>query len=461
MNSYLDSLSIGGDPRVFNQFLAIKEELDKRFHPARPDINWQYVHELCLSLFNQNGADLQTASWFVICRQHQAGLDGLNEGLYLIHNMLTQHWQTLWPVQTHTRINILSSLSQQLVSGIRSTTFVYSDLSILYQIEELLKNINHHLQILEIKHLVQFDYLENLVITQARQLENADTLDSNFNALELSSTVNKEEKISPQIIDTTLSTSSTPQNINKGITPPKTYISSSTSLQPPIKKTYRQELWRGILIGTLTSSLFFVILFYFWLSELKNNNLTDAFPYIPTINAHAGSLIEQQTANGRNITKTLNSEQIDVIQQRLDELALLSPTWAQSYGLEVISYLSEQYEDNPELLSFTQLWKNNLKINATTDEQLNQWSKGMAELDRLSQRLDSFDGNPKNYITGSELKSIIFKVRQHFNQAKPLEEELRLLEKQPTQNAISDYEYQQIDNHFKQLLNRYSLLRSK
>ncbi|MCT8263510.1 VasL domain-containing protein [Proteus terrae] len=457
MNSYLDSLSIGGDPRVFNQFLAIKEELDKRFHPARPDINWQYVHELCISLFNQNGVDLQTASWFVICRQHQAGLDGLNEGLYLIHKLLTQHWQTLWPVQTHTRINILSSLSQQLVSGIRGTTFVYSDLSILYQIEELLKNINHHLQTLEIKHLVQFDYLENLVIAQAQQLENADTLDSNFNIPELSSTVNKEEKPS-EIIDVILST---PKNIHESITPPKTYISSSISLQPPIKKTYRQELWRGILIGTLTSSLFFIILFYFWLSELKNNNLTDAFPYIPTINAHAGSLIEQQTANGRNIIRTLNSEQIDVIQQRLDELALLSPTWAQNYGLEVISYLNAQYEDNPELLSFTQLWKNNLKINATTDEQLNQWSKGMTELDGLSQRLDSFDGNPKNYITGSELKSIIFKARQHFNQAKPLEEELRLLEKQPTQNAVSDYEYQQIDNHFKQLLNRYSLLRSK
>ncbi|UXA33439.1 type VI secretion system ImpA family N-terminal domain-containing protein [Proteus terrae] len=352
MNSYLDSLPIGGDPRVFNQFLAIKEELDKRFHPARPDINWQYIHELCISLFNQNGVDLQTASWFVVCRQHQAGLDGLNEGLYLIHNILTQHWQTLWPIQTHTRINILSSLSQQLVSGIRGTTFIYSDLSILYQIEELLKNINHHLQILEIKHLVQFDYLENLVFAQARQLENADTLDSNFNVPELSSTVNKEEKPS-EVIDTTLSTSSTPPNINESITPPKTYISSSISLQPPIKKTYRQELWRGILIGTLTSSLFFVILFYFWLSELKNNNLTDAFPYIPTINAHASSLIEQQTANGRNIIRTLNSEQIDVIQQRLDELALLSPTWAQSYGLEVISYLNAQYEDNPELLSFT------------------------------------------------------------------------------------------------------------
>lgn len=458
MNSYLDSLPIGGDPRVFNQFLNIKEELDKRFHPARPDINWQYIHELCVSLFNQNGVDLQTVAWFVLSRQHQSGLDGLNEGLYLTHKILTQHWQTVWPVQTHTRVNILSVLNQQLISGIRGTIFIYADLPVLYQIEELLKNINHHLQTLEIKHLVQFDYLQNLIITQARQLENADTLDNNFYSPDLSPVINAEENNQSQ---STKSVLSPLPHLTKNTIPPKTYISPSIALQTSAKKNNHRELWKGILIGTLTSSLFFIILFYFWLSELKSNNLADAFPYIPTINAHAGSLIEQQPASGRNITQTLNSEQINVIQQRLNELALLSPTWAQSYGLEVISYLNEQYQDNPELLLFTQLWKNNLKINATTDEQLNQWSKGMTELDGLSKRLDSFDGNPKNYITGSELKSIIFKARQHFNQAKPLEEELRLLEKQPTPNSIPDYEYQRIDNHFKQLLNRYSLLQSK
>lgn len=90
-----------------------------------------------------------------------------------------------------------------------------------------------------------------------------------------------------------------------------------------------------------------------------------------------------------------------MIQQRLDELALLSPTWAQSYGLEVISYLNAQYDDNPELLSFTQLWKNNLKINATTDEQLNQWSKGMTELDGLSQRLAKSAVNHRPIWAGS------------------------------------------------------------
>lgn len=452
MNSYLDSLPIGSDPRVFKQFLDIKEELDKRFHPARPDINWQHVHELCISLFNQNGVDLQTAAWFTLCHQQQAGLTGLNEGLSLINRILTQYWQTLWPVQTHTRMNILSVLNQQLITNIRGTTFVYADLAQLYQAEEILKSINNHLQTLEIKHLVQFDYLQNLIVTHARQLENTDTLDNNFYPPNLSTIINKNITSSTKKNDHSLS-----NNLKNSPIPNISY--SSTQSQKNNKDS--QQLWKGMLIGILASSLIFIVIFYFWLYELKNDTLTTPLAYIPSLDAHASAVIEKTTTNGKEAIQPLNSEQIDIIQQSLDTLATLSPIWPQTYGLEVIDHLNEQYNDSPELLDITLRWKNYLQLNASTDSQLNQWASGMAQLDALSQRLDSFDGNPKKYITGSELKSIIFKARQHFNQAKPLEEELRLLEKQPTQNPITDYQYQQIDNHFKQLLNRYALLRSK
>ncbi len=44
-------------------------------------MNWQYVEKLCLSLFEQNGVELQTAAWYTLARTHLAGLNGLNEGL--------------------------------------------------------------------------------------------------------------------------------------------------------------------------------------------------------------------------------------------------------------------------------------------------------------------------------------------------------------------------------------------
>lgn len=83
----------------------------------------------------------------------------------------------------------------------------------------------------------------------------------------------------------------------------------------------------------------------------------------------------------------------------------------------------------------------------------------MEQLNKLSIRLDSLDGKPRSYITGSELKTIIFNARQYFNQGMPLEEELRRLEALQAQGTVAESEYQRIDNHFKQLLYRYTLLR--
>ncbi|MDC9768697.1 VasL domain-containing protein [Proteus mirabilis] len=451
MNYYLESLPIGNDPRIFNQFLSIKEELDKRFHPARPDINWQHIHELCISLFNQNGIDLQTASWFTLCNQQISGLDGLSEGLSLIHKVITQNWQNIWPVQTHTRINILSSLSQQLVSGIRGTTFLYKDLALLYRIEEQLKNINNQLQSLEIKHLVRFDYLQNLIVTQIQQLEKPDTLDNNFCSPDLSPVLTQSIEPSNKIKKNKINNLST-----------KNYISSSISSQSSnIKENEKQTLWRGILIGTIVSSLLFISLFYFWLSGLKDNSNIGEFSYISSIEMQKIPSIDPNMINRKNSHSMLTKEQLNTIQKRLDTLVQLSPSWAQTHGIEVINYLNKQYNSNSELLLLTKKWKENLEINAITDKQLNEWANGIAQLDALSQRLDRFDGDPKKYITGSELKSIIFKTKQHFNQAKPLEEELRLLEKKSIENTISDYDYQQVDYHFKQLLNRYALLKSQ
>ncbi|MBS3828984.1 VasL domain-containing protein [Proteus mirabilis] len=451
MNYYLESLPIGNDPRIFNQFLSIKEELDKRFHPARPDINWQHIHELCISLFNQNGIDLQTASCFTLCNQQISGLEGLSEGLSLIHKVITQNWQNIWPVQTHTRINILSSLSQQLVSGIRGTTFLYKDLALLYRIEEQLKNINNQLQSLEIKHLVRFDYLQNLIVTQIQQLEKPDTLDNNFCSPDLSPVLTQSIESSNKIKKNKINNLST-----------KNYISSSISSQSSnIKENEKQTLWRGILIGSIVSSLLFISLFYFWLSGLKDNSNIGEFSYISSIEMQKIPSIDPNIINRKNSHSMLTKKQLNTIQQRLDTLVQLSPSWAQTHEIEVINYLNKQYNSNSELLLLTKKWKENLEINAITDKQLNEWANGMAQLDALSQRLDRFDGDPKKYITGSELKSIIFKTKQHFNQAKPLEEELRLLEKKSIENTISDYDYQQVDYHFKQLLNRYALLKSQ
>uniref|UniRef100_UPI00208DD82E type VI secretion system ImpA family N-terminal domain-containing protein n=1 Tax=Escherichia coli TaxID=562 RepID=UPI00208DD82E len=59
-------LKTGGDPRSLPDYAALRDEISKLTHPARPDVDWRYVETLCLRLYEHNGVELQTASWYTI-----------------------------------------------------------------------------------------------------------------------------------------------------------------------------------------------------------------------------------------------------------------------------------------------------------------------------------------------------------------------------------------------------------
>ena len=85
-------LKTGGDPRMLPDYAALRDELNKLTHPARPDVSWHYVEKLCLSLFEQNGVELQTAVWYTLARTQLAGLFGLNEGLTILEALISHQW---------------------------------------------------------------------------------------------------------------------------------------------------------------------------------------------------------------------------------------------------------------------------------------------------------------------------------------------------------------------------------
>ena len=167
-------IKTGGDPRTLPDYAALRDELSKLSHPARPDVNWQYAEKLCLSLFEQNSVELQTAAWYTLARTQLAGLSGLNEGLAILEALISHQWGALWPQPVHARIEILSGLSQRLQQRMRTLLLNYSDLSQLYRAEQLLTGLCVVLQRLELKHLSQFDALRTLMHNHAARLENCD-----------------------------------------------------------------------------------------------------------------------------------------------------------------------------------------------------------------------------------------------------------------------------------------------
>lgn len=98
---------------------------------------------------------------------------GLNEGLAILEALISHQWGTLWPQPVHTRMEILSGLSQRLQQLMRTLSLNYSDLSQLYQAEQQLTALGEVLQRLELKHLSQLDTLRTLMHNSAVRLENS------------------------------------------------------------------------------------------------------------------------------------------------------------------------------------------------------------------------------------------------------------------------------------------------
>ncbi|EFG3196605.1 hypothetical protein BOY03_005081, partial [Escherichia coli] len=166
-------LKTGGDPRSFPDYAALRDEISKLTHPARPDVDWRYVETLCLRLYEHNGVELQTASWYTIARMHTTGLSGLNEGLALIVALTRHHWSVMWPLNTHARLEIITGLFNRLQKTLRAMPPDDRDnLPLLYQTETFLKALSDTLARHELKQSSKVALPETMVKGYITRLEN-------------------------------------------------------------------------------------------------------------------------------------------------------------------------------------------------------------------------------------------------------------------------------------------------
>lgn len=175
----------GSDPRQLPDFIALREEMARLTHPARPDVNWPQVETLCLSLFELNGVELQTGAWYTLARSHLARINGLNEGLTILNALLIHQWAQLWPQSVHARVEILNGLFQRLQKLFRTFTLGHGDLPALMQTEGLLQGMNDILTRQELKHACQTGPLMQQINSVLTRLENSSTPDSTQPAVTL------------------------------------------------------------------------------------------------------------------------------------------------------------------------------------------------------------------------------------------------------------------------------------
>lgn len=432
------TIKTGGDPRTLPDYAALRDELSKLTHPARPDVNWQYVEKRCLSLFEQNGVELQTAAWYTLARTHLSGLAGLNEGLAILEALISHQWDVFWPKTLHTRLEILTGLSQRLQQRMRILPLNNSHLSELYSTEALLTRLSAVLQRLELKHLSQFDTLRTMIRSNAERLESSNDA-SDQNARMMPGCEIPQERAEPvDDVKWVYVVQQENQPDAEGLT------TAHGAVRP----------WKPFVAGMC--SMLVVCVAVAW----GGGFLSRPDPLTTQAVASLAPLPEVLTPAQQEALAqrgTLPSTFIRETQQQLARLDKLPPDWNISYSLELLAQLQTVRPEEAKPLAVQ--WQQKFNAAALPAEALNSWYQGMMKLQQLSHRLSSLDEQKGKYITVSELKSVVFSTIQSFNQTIPAEEQLRRLSQHPAGGVLPEAEKTQLELRLKQLATRYAQIK--
>jgi type VI secretion system protein VasL len=438
-------IKTGGDPRSLSDYAALRDELSKLTHPARPDVNWRYAEKLCLSLFEQNGVELQTVAWYTLARAQLAGLFGLNEGLTILEALISHQWGALWPQPVHARMEILSSLSQRLQQRMRSIPLNYSDLSQLYRAEQLLTGLGEVLQRLELKHLSQLDTLRTLMHNSAVRLENSDGITTTGSSIQpgivLPGTV---------MNDATASTrdfaggpdEDTPESAVKWVyvaqPEPQSNVEVLSTMPVPVKK------WKSFAAGMCTMLVISIVSAWSWHflhrpDPLQTQLAASLAPLPVPLTSEQLGMLRQQTP--------LPQDLIAQTQHQLARLDKLPPDWDIAYSRKLIEQVQVLWPEQAKPL--VQQWRQQINVSVLPVDTMNGWHEGMTQLQALADKLNALDGQKGKYITISELKSQVFGMLTSFRQTVPVEEQLRQLKLLPEDSPLRRQQIQQAEQHLR------------
>ncbi len=444
------AVNTGGDPRRFAEFTALRGELGKLHHPARPDMDWLRIEQLCLALFRRNGVELQTAVDFTLARTRLAGLNGLCEGIELIAELITHQWAVLWPRHTHARVALLAGLSERLRQIWRTLYVDYDDLALLYRAGRALESICNSLQSLELHHLSKLDAVRQTINNTALRLE--DTGDSPITAeiRPLSGRLKPPPALSPAARcdpEPLIYVADSKHPLN-----PRIQIATS---RPP-----RWKAWQGFVAGISLAALAMGSIML--TRQLSTNSLSHILlattqPVPAALSPHRIDALEQQYSPAKR--GRVKSAVIPATAGRLEQLAGISPLWAHHHGDGLLSQARQLWPHSEQINTLETEWHRRRLANAAPEEDLAYFFLAQTRLEQLAQQLSTLEQSKGRYMTVSALKSAVFAIQQPLNRIPPLEELLRQYHGQiQSGREPSPILHQQIERRFSQLLNRFALM---
>lgn len=111
----------GADVAYDVEFESIKTEIDKLTSVSGGQPAWRDVVAKSEPILETRSRDLRLLAWSTVGRLHVSGVDGLAQGLAILHCVTKSQWDTLFPPikRAKARGNLIDWMNEQVVSGLQ------------------------------------------------------------------------------------------------------------------------------------------------------------------------------------------------------------------------------------------------------------------------------------------------------------------------------------------------------
>nr|WP_314265992.1 VasL domain-containing protein [uncultured Moellerella sp.] len=423
-------IKVGESPLDLPEFMALKSEINKINHPARPDVSWPLVESLSLVLFKNNGIDLQSGVYYTIARLHIHGLSGFTEGCELLANVMVSQWNELWPVQPNYRTDILNWFNSRATNTLRQCAFNQTDLRLIYRAERALQLIIDQLAQTTWAKLPKLENLLWYFQNTAKNLEQREK-----ETQKISSQVNIPPLVYiPQSANTNNRTAAVE---NKSTAQESADLISQYASEYLPQEVKKMSALSGYFLG-LASGVFILA-------------VIGMTVYYPMKKEQAAITATPEGA----IAQWFYQPQLASYSNQLTLLEKQTPISTLKQADKMIATAQKLWPNNADQAYATRQWNNLIVTRLTDMPNDNSWFDTGAQIQQLADKIIEQERN-RGSFTLSYLKTAIYDIQKSHNQNIPIEEQLREFAWQIEQgNSISPSLINKLDSQINGLVTRY------
>lgn len=435
LNDQPRQVRTGGDPRSLSEFMALRDEMSKLTHPARPDVDWKQVEKLSLSLFEINGVELQTGAWYTLARSHLARVSGLNEGLTILTALLSHQWTQLWPQPVHARAEIINGLLLRVQKLFRTFSLGAADVPALALAEKRLLEMKDILRRQELEHACQMNPVMQLIRSALSRLEN-----SPQPADEL-----VENTVPGEVL---VITEDAPAGRLVYVIQKAPDVGSQITEEQPVQP----KRWPVFVAGMATALVLSAATVLGWQVVHRPDKATLPMAASVAWVPEAMTAAQIDAFRGTESSQTHSGIWLARMSSQVNWITTLTPGWRLRYGQGLVSQAKALWPDDPVTRALVKRWEQYQAGRTLPESELTGWHDGMAQLRALSAQLDALDRQKGKYMTGSELKTIVWRITSTFASAVPVEEQLRQLMSAAGETNATQANIEQAARHLDSLI---------